>query len=61
MLSFLLASPQVLPSVVPGNFHEALMAAVNGLSSEARAAEKAAYLQYLGPAIDILVKVRSMS
>lgn len=49
----------LLPAVVAGTYHEHLMAAVNGLSSEARAAEKAAYLQYLGPAIDVLVKVRS--
>lgn len=49
----------VLPAALPGTFPEALWAAVNGLSPEARAAEKAAYLQLLGPAIDILVKVRS--
>ncbi len=54
----LLQLQRVLPAVLTGRFHEALLAAVNGLSSEARATEKAAYLHYLGPPMDVLVKVR---
>ena len=54
----LLQLQQVPPAMVRGGFHEHLLAAVNGLSAEARAAEKASILQALGAPLDVLVKAR---